>query len=59
MSEFAADLCLVESVDLAIARTILTNIARSDRFCDGYMADMFENGMAQAATRRLVQISGE
>jgi len=34
-----------------------TYISRGERFCDGHMAEFFENGVAQAATRRLVNLA--
>ncbi len=57
MEKFAANPALLEACDLPTVRTALTNISRGDRFCDGYMAGMFDNGVAQAATRRLVESS--
>lgn len=56
MAEFAANLRLIASLDLATVRTILTNISRGDRFCEGHMAGTFENGVAQAATQRLADL---
>lgn len=56
MRDFVSDTSLLASEDLVTIRTVLTNISRGDRFCDGYMAEMFENGIAQAATRRLVEL---
>ena len=56
MRQFAANPSLLSGQDLPTIRTVLTYIARGDRFCDGLMADMFENGAAQAATRRLVEL---
>lgn len=56
MAQFAADPSLLSKQDLSTIRTVLTNISRGDRFCEGYMAGMFENGVAQAATRRLAAL---
>jgi len=53
MAQFSKDPTMLLEQDLATIRTVLTNIARGDRFCEGYMAGMFEAGVAQAATRRL------
>lgn len=57
MQSYMRDSSLVMEADLDVVRTVLTNIVRGDRFCDGYMADMFETGVAQAATRRLVELA--
>ncbi len=58
MHEFAADPSSLSACDLPTIRTVLTYIARGERFCDGHMAEYFDNGVAQAATRRLVELSG-
>ncbi len=34
-------------------RAVLTYIVRGERFCEGHIAEMFERGVAQAATSRL------
>jgi len=57
MRQFEVAPALLDGADLQTIRTVLTNISRGDRFCDGYMASMFENGVAQAATRRLVGLA--
>lgn len=57
MRHFAADLSLLLEQDLPTIRTTLTNIVRGERFCDGYIAGMFECGVAQAATRRLGELA--
>jgi len=57
MQEFAANPTLLMSEDLQTIRTVLTNISRGERFCDGYMAGMFESGVAQMATRRLAELA--
>ena len=57
MNDLAADPSPLSGADLATIRTVLTNISRGERFCDGYMADMFEKGIAQAATRRLATLA--
>lgn len=57
MSEFEADPSLIGDADLQTIRMVLTRISRGERFCDGYMATMFENGVARAATRRLVELA--
>lgn len=57
VEEFAADPTLLSAADLPTIRTVLTNISRGERFCDGYMASMLESGVAQAATARLVQLA--
>lgn len=59
MDEFVTDPTLLSAADLSTIRTVLTNISRGDRFCDGYMASMFENDVSQAATARLVSLSAE
>ncbi len=59
MHEFVDDPSLLVGQDLPTMRTVLTYIARGDRFCDGLMAAMFEQGVAQAATRRLVALAAE
>jgi len=57
MEEFAQNPALLKTCDLPAVRTAMTNISRGDRFCDGYMAGMFDSGVAQAATRRLAELS--
>ncbi len=57
MNEFAEDLTLLSAADLQTVRTVLTNISRGERFCDGYLCDAFDRGVAQAATRRLVDLA--
>ncbi len=57
MRQFEADPTLLSAADLSTVRTVLTNISRGERFCDGYMASMFDTGVAQAATRRLVELA--
>ena len=57
MQDYTRDPSRLLEADLATVRTVLTNVVRGERFCDGYMADMFESGVAQAATRRLVQLA--
>lgn len=57
MREFEASPSLLSDQDLSTIRTVLTYIARGDRFCEGLIADMFEKGVAQAATRRLVDLA--
>lgn len=59
MRGFTADPSLLSVQDLQTIRTVLTNISRGERFCEGYMGEMFENGVAQAATRRLIELSGK
>jgi hypothetical protein len=59
MRAFAADPSALADADLQTVRTVLTNVARGDRFCEGYMASMFTNGVCQAATRRLVDLALE
>lgn len=59
MREFAADPSTLAEADLPTVRTVMTNISRGDRFCEGYMAEMFENGVAQAASTRLAEFASE
>ncbi|MDZ4179303.1 MAG: DUF6508 domain-containing protein [Coriobacteriia bacterium] len=56
MREFEDDPSLLSGQDLSTIRTVLTYISRGERFCDGLMADMFDKGVAQSATRRLVEL---
>lgn len=44
MRRFSADPTLLSAADLPTIRTVLTNIARGERFCDGYMSSAFESG---------------
>lgn len=46
----------LSSASLATTRAVLTYIVRGDRFCDGQIIEMFEKGVAQAATIRLAQL---
>jgi hypothetical protein len=57
LQQFQQDPSLLLASDLATVRAVVTNIVRGERFCDGYMAGMFESGVAQAATRRLGQLA--
>lgn len=57
MREFASDPSLLSASDLQVVRAALTNIVRGERFCEGYIGEMFDNGVAQAATRRLSELA--
>ncbi len=46
----------VKSADLDTIRKLLTTHVRKDRFCEGHLADMFENGHITALLRRLKDI---
>ena len=58
MQDYRRDPSRLLEADLATIRTVLTNVVRGERFCDGYIAEMFECGVAQLATRRLVELAG-
>lgn len=44
------------SADLETIRRLLTTHVRKDRFCDGHLAAMFENGHITALLRRLKEL---
>ena len=44
---------MVESADAVTIQKLLTTHVRADRFCDGHLASMFENGHIVAVLRRL------
>jgi hypothetical protein len=46
----------VESADAETIRKLLMTHSRKDRFCEGHMAAMFENGHIVALLRRLKKI---
>jgi hypothetical protein len=47
----------IESADVEVLRKLLTTHVRQERFCEGYLAAMFENGHILALLRRLKQIA--
>ncbi len=57
MRGFESDPSTLASADLETIRKVLTTISRADRFNEGYMGDCFDSGLAQAATRRLAELS--
>ncbi len=57
--DFSCDPRLLDTADLGSVRLALTRAVRGDRFCEGIIADTFRDGMAQAATRRLVALGME
>lgn len=58
MRGYETDPNALETAGLDTVRRVLTTISRASRFSEGYMAECFENGLAQAATRRLAELSG-
>ena len=44
---------MVESADAVTIQKLLTTHARADRFCEGHLASMFENGHILALLQRL------
>ena len=50
---------LLESVDVETIRKLFTTHIRKDRFCEGHLAAMFENGHIVALLKRLQQIRNE
>ena len=44
---------MVESADAVTIQKLLTTHARADRFCEGHLASMFENGHILALLHRL------
>jgi hypothetical protein len=46
----------VEKADAAVIQKLLTTHVRTDRFCEGHLASMFENGHIGALLRRLQTI---
>lgn len=47
---------LLASADAETIRKLLTTHVRKDRFCEGHLASMFENGHIVALLRRLKEI---
>lgn len=47
---------LIDSADTTTIQKLLTTHARTDRFCEGHLAGMFENGHMVALLRRLRDI---
>jgi hypothetical protein len=56
MQQYGQSPSLLENVDLDTVRAVLTYVVRSERFSEGHMQTMFEAGVAQAATHRLVAL---
>ncbi|QDT48935.1 hypothetical protein Pan258_29820 [Symmachiella dynata] len=50
---------MIESSDVKTIRKLFTTHVRKDRFCEGHLATMFENGHIVALMRRLQQIRDE
>lgn len=48
---------LLDSADIETLRKLLTLNVRKDRFCEGHLADMIENGHIAAILKRLRDIS--
>ena len=46
----------IESADVVTVRKLFTTHVRKDRFCDGHLASMFENGHILMLLRRLREI---
>ena len=46
----------IKSADVVTVQKLLTTHVRKDRFCDGHLASMFENGHIVALLRRLKEI---
>ena len=46
----------IKSADVVTVQKLLTTHVRKDRFCDGHLASMFENGHIVALLRRLKDI---
>jgi len=44
---------MIESANTMTSQRLLTTHARADRFCEGHLASMFENGHLLALLRRL------
>lgn len=49
---------LIDSADSETVQKLFTTHVRADRFCEGHLASMFENGHIVALLRRLKQIRG-
>ena len=49
----------VESADTETIQKLLTTHARADRFCEGHLASMFENGHILDLLRRLREIRSQ
>lgn len=47
----------IDSADIEVIQKLLTTHVRADRFCEGHLASMFENGHIIALLRRLGEIS--
>jgi hypothetical protein len=57
--EYVASPEKTDSADLETIQKLLTTHVRKDRFCDGHLAAMFENGHIVALLRRLRSIREE
>lgn len=57
MQHFTEEPSLLEGADLTAIRKVLTTLARAQRFREGTIAQAFEGGVPQAATRRLRRIA--
>jgi len=50
---------MIESANTMTIQRLLTTHARADRFCEGHLASMFENGHLLALLRRLQVLRSE
>ena len=46
----------IDSADVVTLKKLFTTHVRKDRFCEGHLATMFENGHIVALLRRLKEI---
>ena len=46
----------IDSADIVTLKKLFTTHVRKDRFCEGHLATMFENGHIVALLRRLKEI---
>lgn len=53
------DMVLIKSASLEEIKALLTFCNRGERFCDGHIASMFENGVIKSIINRLKTISNE
>lgn len=59
MRRYSEDPGQLKRARLQTIRKVLTTLVRAERFCEGSLARTFQQGVPQAATRRLAALSAE
>ncbi|TWU44148.1 hypothetical protein Q31b_16840 [Novipirellula aureliae] len=57
--QFVDEPSIIDTADAQTIRKLFTTHVRKDRFCEGHLADMFENGHVVLLLRRLKTIRTE